>query len=238
MSADSGATATPEERFPLLGQLESGTAVIGRAQFLPGYSLLLSHVPGAERLTDLPRLERIGFLADMEAPRRGCRAGLPPPRSTISSDQPRNPGQSDPLPARTHRAQIRLGTRRTCTPPSRRLSAGTVAGASHQARPPTRRSPRRTPSRTGAGDRTEPIRNVALTVQPAALSCSDDLDARRDRRTSTTVHVNPRLGRRGLADLVAVTRSGISANHHRGRRHDQPGAPATPRSSSPEPYRS
>lgn len=50
----------------LLAQLRSGRAVIGQVQFLPGYSLLLSDAVGAERLTDLPRPQRLTFLADME----------------------------------------------------------------------------------------------------------------------------------------------------------------------------
>ncbi|MFC7625343.1 diadenosine tetraphosphate hydrolase [Microlunatus sp. GCM10028923] len=56
-----------DEDFQLLAHLESGRAIIGEAQFLPGYSLLLSGVPGVDRLTDLPRSARVAFLADMEA---------------------------------------------------------------------------------------------------------------------------------------------------------------------------
>ena len=56
-----------DEDLALLAQLASGRAVIGQAQFLPGYSLLLSNAPGASRLTDLPRPDRIAFLADMES---------------------------------------------------------------------------------------------------------------------------------------------------------------------------
>lgn len=56
-----------DQDFARLAQLASGTAVIGRAQFLPGYSLLISGAHGANRLTDLPRSDRIAFLADMEA---------------------------------------------------------------------------------------------------------------------------------------------------------------------------
>jgi diadenosine tetraphosphate (Ap4A) HIT family hydrolase len=46
--------------------MSSGTAVLGLVQFLPGYSLLLSGVEGAERLSDLPRVERLRFLSDMD----------------------------------------------------------------------------------------------------------------------------------------------------------------------------
>lgn len=61
------AAAGVDEDFALLAQLRSGRAVIGQAQFLPGYSLLLSGAPGVGRLTDLTRPDRIAFLADMEA---------------------------------------------------------------------------------------------------------------------------------------------------------------------------
>jgi diadenosine tetraphosphate (Ap4A) HIT family hydrolase len=50
-----------------LGRFEIGRAVLGQTQFLPGYSLLLCDVPGAERLTDLPRPRRREFLAAMES---------------------------------------------------------------------------------------------------------------------------------------------------------------------------
>jgi diadenosine tetraphosphate (Ap4A) HIT family hydrolase len=50
----------------VLARLESGFAVIGDTQFLPGYCLLLSDDPTADRLADLPRDRRLAFLADMD----------------------------------------------------------------------------------------------------------------------------------------------------------------------------
>ena len=50
----------------MLARLESGFAVIGDTQFLPGYCLLLTDDPTADRLLDLPRLRRLAFLADMD----------------------------------------------------------------------------------------------------------------------------------------------------------------------------
>lgn len=50
----------------VLARLSSGFAVIGDTQFLPGYCLLLSDDPGADRLADLPRARRLAFLADVD----------------------------------------------------------------------------------------------------------------------------------------------------------------------------
>lgn len=50
----------------VLARLSSGFAVIGDTQFLPGYCLLLSDDPGADRLADLPRARRLAFLADLD----------------------------------------------------------------------------------------------------------------------------------------------------------------------------
>ncbi|MER5936608.1 diadenosine tetraphosphate hydrolase [Streptomyces sp. NPDC001928] len=65
------------ENPTVLRQLESGFAVIGDVQFLPGYSVLLADEPGVERLSDLPRAKRLLFLSDMdrlgEAVERACR---------------------------------------------------------------------------------------------------------------------------------------------------------------------
>lgn len=62
----------------VLGELESGYAVIGDPQFLPGYCLLLSKDPTATALSDLRRADRIQFLSDMDllatAVERACRA--------------------------------------------------------------------------------------------------------------------------------------------------------------------
>ncbi|KUN09244.1 diadenosine tetraphosphate hydrolase [Streptomyces yokosukanensis] len=65
------------ENPTVLRRLESGFAVIGDVQFLPGYSVLLADEPGVERLSDLPRAKRLAFLSDMdhlgEAVERACR---------------------------------------------------------------------------------------------------------------------------------------------------------------------
>ncbi|MFB6638316.1 HIT family protein [Streptomyces chartreusis] len=65
------------ENPTVLRRLESGFAVIGDVQFLPGYSVLLADEPGVQRLSDLPRPERLSFLSDMdrlgEAVERACR---------------------------------------------------------------------------------------------------------------------------------------------------------------------
>lgn len=50
----------------VLAELEASYAVIGDVQFLPGYSLTLTKVPGVDRLSDLPRHERVRFLADVD----------------------------------------------------------------------------------------------------------------------------------------------------------------------------
>lgn len=49
-----------------MAELDASYAVIGDVQFLPGYSLALTKRPGVERLTDLPRAERLRYLADVE----------------------------------------------------------------------------------------------------------------------------------------------------------------------------
>jgi diadenosine tetraphosphate (Ap4A) HIT family hydrolase len=50
----------------VLAELEASYAVIGDVQFLPGYSLALTKTPGVDRLSDLPRVERIRYLADVD----------------------------------------------------------------------------------------------------------------------------------------------------------------------------
>lgn len=59
-SALSGTNPTVMARLP------GGFAVLGDVQFLPGYSVLLTDRPGAERLSDLPRAARAEFLGSME----------------------------------------------------------------------------------------------------------------------------------------------------------------------------
>lgn len=65
----------------VLRRLDTGFAVIGDVQFLPGYSVLLVDESGVDRLSDLPRARRLGFLADMdrlgEAVENACRAADP-----------------------------------------------------------------------------------------------------------------------------------------------------------------
>lgn len=50
----------------VLAELEAAYAVIGDTQFLPGYSLALTKIPSVDRLSDLPRRDRIRFLTDVE----------------------------------------------------------------------------------------------------------------------------------------------------------------------------
>ncbi|MFF9410491.1 HIT family protein [Streptomyces anandii] len=65
------------ENPTVMRRLDSGFAVIGDVQFLPGYSVLLVDEPGVQRLSELPRPKRLAFLADMdrlgEAVERACR---------------------------------------------------------------------------------------------------------------------------------------------------------------------
>lgn len=50
----------------VIAELDASFAVIGDVQFLPGYALALTKVPGIDRLSDLPRRERIRYLADVD----------------------------------------------------------------------------------------------------------------------------------------------------------------------------
>ncbi|MEV4231399.1 diadenosine tetraphosphate hydrolase [Streptomyces bobili] len=54
------------ENPTVLRRLDAGFAVIGDAQFLPGYSVLLVDDRKVERLSDLPRPKRLAFLSDMD----------------------------------------------------------------------------------------------------------------------------------------------------------------------------
>ncbi|WP_406262192.1 diadenosine tetraphosphate hydrolase [Actinacidiphila glaucinigra] len=69
------------ENPTVLRRLESGFAVIGDVQFLPGYSVLLVDEPNVQRLSDLPRAKRLSFLSDMDrlgaAVERACRQMVP-----------------------------------------------------------------------------------------------------------------------------------------------------------------
>lgn len=50
----------------VMAELEASFAVIGDVQFLPGYSLAITKRPGVDRLSDLPRVERLQYLADVD----------------------------------------------------------------------------------------------------------------------------------------------------------------------------
>jgi diadenosine tetraphosphate (Ap4A) HIT family hydrolase len=54
------------ENPTVLASLDSGYAVIGDVQFLPGYSVVLSRNPSATALSELPREERLAFLSDVD----------------------------------------------------------------------------------------------------------------------------------------------------------------------------
>jgi len=50
----------------VLARMSRSYAVIGDTQFLPGYCVLLVDDPGIDRLTDLPKVQRLEFLDDMD----------------------------------------------------------------------------------------------------------------------------------------------------------------------------
>jgi diadenosine tetraphosphate (Ap4A) HIT family hydrolase len=62
----------------VLAKLPQSYAVIGDAQFLPGYCVLLADEPGIDRLTDLPKSRRLEYLDSMdtlgEAVEAACRS--------------------------------------------------------------------------------------------------------------------------------------------------------------------
>lgn len=64
--ADPVGTALRGTNSTVLHRMDAGFAVIGDVQFLPGYCLLISDDPTADRLADLPRATRLAFLADMD----------------------------------------------------------------------------------------------------------------------------------------------------------------------------
>ncbi|HEX7744765.1 MAG TPA: diadenosine tetraphosphate hydrolase [Micromonosporaceae bacterium] len=74
--ADRVGSALRGENPTVLRRMSAGFAVIGDVQFLPGYCLLITDDPAADRLTDLPRARRLAFLDDMdrlgEAVQRVC----------------------------------------------------------------------------------------------------------------------------------------------------------------------
>jgi diadenosine tetraphosphate (Ap4A) HIT family hydrolase len=54
------------ENPTVLRRLNTGFAIIGDMQFLPGYCVLLTDRPDVQRLSDLPRPRRMEFLAEMD----------------------------------------------------------------------------------------------------------------------------------------------------------------------------
>ncbi|MEY2849406.1 MAG: hypothetical protein RI885_2073 [Actinomycetota bacterium] len=74
-------SAARGENPTVLAELESGFAVIGDVQFLPGYCVLLGKDPDATSLAEMPRPDRVRFLADVDllatAVERACRESDP-----------------------------------------------------------------------------------------------------------------------------------------------------------------
>lgn len=64
--SDRVAAALEGNNPTVLAELDASFAVIGDVQFLPGYSLALTKVRGVDKLSDLPRPERLRFLADVD----------------------------------------------------------------------------------------------------------------------------------------------------------------------------
>lgn len=79
-------SAARGENPTVIAELDSGYAVIGDVQFLPGYCVLLGRDPDAKSLADMPRAERVRFLADADllatAVERACREADPSFRRT------------------------------------------------------------------------------------------------------------------------------------------------------------
>ncbi len=65
------------ENPTVLARLPGGFAVMGDVQWLPGYCVLLTDNPEAERLSDLPKAEQTAYLGSMAllgaAVERACR---------------------------------------------------------------------------------------------------------------------------------------------------------------------
>ncbi|MBO9626776.1 MAG: diadenosine tetraphosphate hydrolase [Microbacterium sp.] len=74
-------SAARGENPTVLAELESGYAVIGDVQFLPGYCVLLGRDPEARALAEMPRKDRVQFLSDVDllatAVERACRDADP-----------------------------------------------------------------------------------------------------------------------------------------------------------------
>jgi diadenosine tetraphosphate (Ap4A) HIT family hydrolase len=69
------------ENPTVIARMPGGFAVMGDPQWLPGYCVLLTDNPEAERLSDLSRIERSAYLASMadlgEAVESACREADP-----------------------------------------------------------------------------------------------------------------------------------------------------------------
>lgn len=76
--ADRIGTARAGTNPTVLARLPQSYAVIGDTQFLPGYCVLLVDDPAIDRLTDLPKPQRLEFLDSMDtlgaAVEAACRA--------------------------------------------------------------------------------------------------------------------------------------------------------------------
>ena len=59
------AAALRGENSKVMARMQTGFAVIGDTQFLPGYSLLLADDPALDHPTDLPRARRRDFFFDL-----------------------------------------------------------------------------------------------------------------------------------------------------------------------------
>jgi len=74
-------SAARGENPTVFSELQSGYAVIGDVQFLPGYCVLLGKDRTATALAQMPRRERVQFLGDVDllatAVERACRAADP-----------------------------------------------------------------------------------------------------------------------------------------------------------------
>ncbi|MBT0565561.1 HIT family protein [Williamsia sp. CHRR-6] len=64
--ADRVGSALSGDNPTVLAELPASFAVIGDVQFLPGYTLALTKTVGVDRLSDLPRAQRLAFLADVD----------------------------------------------------------------------------------------------------------------------------------------------------------------------------
>ena len=64
--SDRVGSAIAGENPTVMAKLPAGFAVIGDVQWLPGYCVLITDTPGVDRLSDLPRAERLAFLSSVD----------------------------------------------------------------------------------------------------------------------------------------------------------------------------